>query len=129
MRISVCIKPQLFARVHFDLPKADLRAEKSHDFHCHTTILQIHFPKSLNSKYLVIEPPHAHLLNSDGFRQVTREINIQTFSNGKPVGHELERDDVEETLKTIDRLWDLNLFRLASLEFVVVRVADDDGLA
>jgi hypothetical protein len=68
------------------------------------------------------------LLDSDRLGQVTREINVETLKNGKPVGNELKRDDVEETLKNVDGLGDLDLLSLGRLELLIVGVADDDGL-
>lgn len=71
----------------------------------------------------------ANLLHRNRLSQVTWEINIQTLSNGKPVGHQLERDDVEKTLEAIDGLWDFDFLGLAGFEFFVVGVADDDWFA
>ncbi|KAI6754186.1 hypothetical protein HG530_012700 [Fusarium avenaceum] len=68
------------------------------------------------------------LLDSDRLGQVTREINVETLKNGEPVGNELKRDDVEETLKNVDGLGDLDLLGLGRLELLIVGVADDDGL-
>jgi hypothetical protein len=69
------------------------------------------------------------LLHCHGLGQVTREINVQAFSNCEPVGHQLQRDDVQETLQAIDGLGNLNLLGLTSLEFLVVRIADNNGSA
>ncbi len=41
----------------------------------------------------------------------------------------MERDDVKETLETVDGLGDLNLLGLTGLELFVPGVADNDGLA
>lgn len=68
------------------------------------------------------------LLDSDRLGQVTGEVNVKTLENSEPVGNELERDDVEETLEDVDGLGDLDLLSLGSLELLIVRVADDDGL-
>jgi hypothetical protein len=67
-----------------------------------------------------------HLFDRHRLGQVTREINVQTLSNCQPVGHQLERDDVQKTLQTINCPWNLDLFGLSSLEFFVIWVADDD---
>jgi hypothetical protein len=72
--------------------------------------------------------PHP-LLHRDGLCQVTREIDVQALSNCKPVGHQLERDHVQETLQAIDGLGDLNFLGLTSLEFLVVGIADNNGSA
>ena len=70
---------------------------------------------------------YKYLLDSHGFSQISREIYIETFPNGEPVGNELQRDHIEQTLKTINRLGDLNLLRLFGREFFVVRIANDNG--
>lgn len=71
----------------------------------------------------------ARLFYGDGLSQVTREVHVQALSNREPVGHQLQGDDVEETLETVDGLGDLDLLGLARLELLVVGVADDDRLA
>ena len=68
-------------------------------------------------------------LYGDRLGQVPGEVDVQTLHDGQPVGNELERDDVEDTLETVNRLGYLNFQGLAGLEFVIVDVADDDGLA
>lgn len=69
------------------------------------------------------------LLDSDGLGQVPREIDVKTLSNGQPVSHELQRDDVEETLEEVVGVGDLDLVGLLARELLVVGVADDDGAA
>ena len=69
------------------------------------------------------------LLNGNRLSQVTREIDVQTLSNRKPVGHELQGNDVEKTLQTVDRLGDLDCLGLAGFEFVVVGVANYNWLS
>ena len=69
------------------------------------------------------------LFDGNGLGQVTWEIDVETFGNSKPVGHELERNDVEKTLQTVDSLWNLDLLGLTGLELFVVRVTDDNWLA
>ncbi|CAF3449092.1 unnamed protein product [Fusarium graminearum] len=68
------------------------------------------------------------LLDGDRLGQVTREVNVETLENSEPVGNELERNDVEETLEDVNGLGDLDLLGLGSLELLIVGVADDDGL-
>jgi hypothetical protein len=68
------------------------------------------------------------LLDSDRLGQVTGEVNVETLENSEPVGNELKRDDVEETLKNVDGLRDLDLLGLGRLKLLIVGVADDDGL-
>lgn len=68
------------------------------------------------------------LLDGDRLGQVTREVNVETLENSEPVGNELERNDVEETLEDVNCLGDLDLLGLGSLELLIVGVADDDGL-
>ena len=38
------------------------------------------------------------LLDSDRLSQVAREVNVQALSNSEPVGNQLQRNDVQETL-------------------------------
>lgn len=67
-----------------------------------------------------------HLLDSHRLRQIAGEVDVDTLGNSKVVCHELERDDIQETLQSIDSLRDLNSLDLVSREFVVAFVADDD---
>lgn len=71
----------------------------------------------------------ANLLDSDRLGQVTREIDVESLQDGQPVGNQLQGDDIEETLKAVDGLGDLNLLSLGCVELLVSLVADDDGLA
>ena len=41
----------------------------------------------------------------------------------------MQGDDVQETLQTVHRLGNLDLLGLASLEFLITGIADDDWLA
>ena len=67
------------------------------------------------------------LLNSDQFGQVPGEVDVQALSNRKPIGHKLERNDVEQTLKELMSVRNLNLVGLLARELHVVLVADDNG--
>ncbi len=67
------------------------------------------------------------LLHCDRFRQVTREVNVQSLRNCKPVRNELERNDVQKTLKSIHRMGHLNLLGLVRRELGVLGITDDDG--
>jgi hypothetical protein len=69
------------------------------------------------------------LLDSDRLGQVTREVDVETLQNSQPVGDELQRDDVQDTLQAVDRLGDLDTLSIGGLELLVVGVADDNGLA
>lgn len=69
------------------------------------------------------------LLDCDRLGQVAREIDVETLQDGQPVGNELERDNVQETLEAVDRLRNLDRLGLRSLEFLVTGVADDNGPA
>jgi hypothetical protein len=69
------------------------------------------------------------LLDSNRLSKVTREVNVQALKDSQPVGNKLEGNDVENTLKAVDGLGDLNLLSLGGLELLVIRVADDNGLA
>lgn len=68
------------------------------------------------------------LLDSDRLGQVPGEIDVEALADREPVGHELQRNDVEETLEGINSLRDLDLLDLVGREFWVVLVADDDGV-
>ncbi|KXT02277.1 hypothetical protein AC579_8322 [Pseudocercospora musae] len=70
--------------------------------------------------------PAGSLLDSDRFGQISWEVDVQAFSDSQPVGHELEWDDVEETLEDVDGVWDFDLVGLVAWELLVVGVADDD---
>ena len=50
------------------------------------------------------------LLDRDGLGQVTWEVDVEALLNGQPVGNQLERDHVEQTLEAVDGLGDLDLF-------------------
>ena len=66
------------------------------------------------------------LFDSDRLGKVTWEVDVQTFRNSEPVGHELKRDDVDQTLQAVDGLWNLDLVGLVTWELGVTGVADDD---
>jgi hypothetical protein len=70
-----------------------------------------------------------HLLDSDRLGQVPGEVDVEALSNGEPVGHELERDDVEQTLEELVGVRNLDFVGLLARELLVVLVADDDGTA
>lgn len=72
---------------------------------------------------------YSHLLHSNTLSQISWEVDIQSLGDGKPIGHELERNDIQETLKTIDSLGNFDLFRLTLLELLVIGIADDNRLA
>lgn len=85
---------------------------------------------SLGILYSMSRPrPLPRSLDRHRLGEVTREINVQALHDGEPVGDQLQRDDVENALQDVDRLGDLDLLGLASLELFVLFVADDDGLA
>jgi hypothetical protein len=67
------------------------------------------------------------LLNSNRLGQVPGEVDVQALSNSNPVGHELERNDIEQTLEKLVSVRDLNLVGLLAGELHVVLVADDNG--
>lgn len=71
----------------------------------------------------------ARLLDSHGLGQVTGEVDVETFHHSQPVGNQLQRDDVQETLQNIHSLGDLDRLGLAGAELAVAGVADDNGLA
>lgn len=69
------------------------------------------------------------LLDSHRLGQVAREIHVEALEDSEPVGDELQRNDVEETLEAVHSLGDLNLLGLGCLKLLVAGVADDNGLA
>ena len=74
-------------------------------------------------------PSRSPLLDGNRLGKVAREVDVETLQDGKPVGNELERNDVQETLENVDGLGNLDLQSLAGIELLVTRVADDDGFA
>jgi hypothetical protein len=66
------------------------------------------------------------LLNSDRLRKIAREVDIQAFRNREPVRHQLQGNDVEETLKNVGSLRDFDTLGLVGRELVFSRVADDN---
>lgn len=69
------------------------------------------------------------LLDRHRLSQVAREIYIKTLGNSKPVGDELQWDNIEETLQTVHRLGNLDPLGLGGREFFVIRVANDNWAA
>lgn len=69
------------------------------------------------------------LLDCDGLGQVAREIDIETFRHGQPVGHQLKGNNVEQTLQNVACLRHLDTLSLVWRELGVAGVADDNGSA
>lgn len=69
------------------------------------------------------------LLDSDRLGQVPWEVNIQPLGHSKPIGHELQGNYVEQTLKSIESAGDLDPVGLVSRELGVIGVTDDYGPA
>jgi hypothetical protein len=69
------------------------------------------------------------LLDCDTLGQVPGEIDVQSLADGQPVRHQLQRNDVDQALKTVDLLGHFNLVRLGRRELSVALVANDDGTA
>jgi hypothetical protein len=67
------------------------------------------------------------LLDSDRLGQVTGHIDVDSLGNGHPVGHELQRNDIDQTLQAVDIAGNLDLVSLVTWELGVVLVANDDG--
>lgn len=55
----------------------------------------------------------------------TWEVDVEVLGYGEPVRNELERNDVEKSLQTINGCRHLNLFTLLIYELFVVLVAND----
>lgn len=66
------------------------------------------------------------LLHGHRLGQVTREINIETRADGKPIGNELQRNNIEKTLEAIGSLGDFDFLSLSRREFGIIVVADDN---
>lgn len=81
-------------------------------------------PAKPNTFYHTKKDP---LLDSDGLSEVPREVNVQILSNREPVGDELQRNDVEETLENVDGLGDLNLLASLVRESLITLIADNNG--
>ncbi|RYC53571.1 hypothetical protein CHU98_g12638, partial [Xylaria longipes] len=60
--------------------------------------------------------------------RISREVNVQTLHDGQPVRYQLERDDVQEALKTVDSSRDFYLLGLAGLELLISGIANHNGL-
>lgn len=69
------------------------------------------------------------LLHRHRFGQVSWEIHVEPFADSKPVGDQLERNHVQQTLQAIYRLGYLNSVRFLSGELRVVRIAEDNWAA
>lgn len=67
------------------------------------------------------------LLGRDGLGEVAREVDVDAVHDREVVREQLERDDVDETLKTVDRPRDSDK-SIVGRERVVVVVADNDRL-
>lgn len=71
-------------------------------------------------------PFSTSLFHSDRLCQISWEVNVNACCTCQMVWNKLQGNDVQETLQTIDRFWDLNLLSQTSLEFFVVGIADND---
>jgi hypothetical protein len=60
--------------------------------------------------------------------QIPREINIKPIHNRQVVAKQLQRDNIQNPLKAVDRGRDYNLAPAGLLECRVVLAADDDRL-
>src|ERR1700712_1649662 len=69
------------------------------------------------------------LLDSDTLRQISWEIDIESFTDSQPVCHQLQWDDIDQALETLDLWWNLDLISLGCREFGITLVADDDWAA
>lgn len=70
-----------------------------------------------------------HLLDSDRLGQVSWEVNIESLSNCQPIRHQLERNNIEQTLQAVDGLWNLDLLAMIGFEFLVIGIANNNRLA
>ena len=83
-------------------------------------------PGSQSSAAMLPAMGRNKLLHSDRLGEIAREINIEAFTDSEPVGNQLQWDDVEKTLETINSLGDLDLFCLGGGKLGVIVVADND---
>lgn len=67
------------------------------------------------------------LLNSHRLGKIPREVNVETLRDRKPVGHELQGNDIQQTLQDVGSVWDLDTLGLGCREFTLASVTDDDG--
>lgn len=67
------------------------------------------------------------LLDGDRLGQVTGEVDINTSQASQVVRQELERDDGQETLETVNGLGNTDGLGLG-VDGIITLVADDDGL-
>ena len=58
--------------------------------------------------------------------QVSGEIDVESFTHSEPVGNKLERNDIQQALKTVYRLWDFYLLRLLRRKLAIVGITDDN---
>lgn len=93
----------------------DLRASYRKDLH---TRWILHRPHS--------DPPKA-IRTTD--LQIPREIDIESIHNRQMVAKKLQRDNVQNSLKAIDRAGDYNLAPASLLEGRVVLTADNNRLS
>lgn len=82
------------------------------------------FPQENPPSYLVQFLFHRHRL-----RQVARKIYVKTFAHGEPVRYELQGNHIEESLKAVDGLGNLDFLGFLCREFLVVGIADYNGSA
>lgn len=82
---------------------------------------------SIQASLIITRP--SILLHGDRLGQVTWEVDVHALSNSQPVGHELKRDDVEQTLEDINSVGNLDSVGLLARELVVASVANDDWAA
>ncbi len=66
------------------------------------------------------------LLHCNRLRKIAREVDVEAFSNGKPVCHQLKRNDIEKTLQCINCAGNLDPFGLGRGELLIALGADDD---
>jgi hypothetical protein len=71
----------------------------------------------------------AHLLDSDRLCQISWEIDIDTSSYCNMIRKQLERDDVEETLKGIDCSWNTNNLATGIGYALIAFIGNNDRLS
>ena len=86
---------------------------------------------SMHSKYTftTVAQRMPKSLDSHRLGEISWEVNVQALRDSKPIGHELQGNDVDETLQHVDSRRDHDTLGLICWELWVVGIADDDGSA
>lgn len=67
------------------------------------------------------------LLDGDRLGQVTRTVHVAAAQDGDVVREQLHRDDRQNTLETVDRVWHFDEFRRVLLCLQIASFTNNDG--